>query len=327
MRLIISKLNDPRQYVLDYPKTNGIIAQAIQLEHGQVSQAQLDNMLSAILKQGNDALVNVALNLAPSYTIVKLILESLERVINLDISAEIFAIPVILVAGSTKRLSLPSHLSNEQLNQVILANTSFGQNDIYLSGKLFDPSVISKIQPSQIYYWAKNINQASLFLPIKLSVSTIETVNESVFLRFLIGVNCNLSSSIYSLSNNTFSPLAMQIMRLINKTLAKPGLTLFPIPLAPVSLTRALNVGHMYRKEIAISVAISNIAKQIRGQGFDPKATITTSHSTIEIFINSETSQLNETSLWHLSQFEDFEQIITLLTNLLNEMQIPWIMI
>lgn len=297
----------------------------MQITQGVGGIEALEQSLTDLLIKSNDSLINVALNLSPSYEVSKLILASLNKVINAQSTlAEVFAIPVILVAGSKKKLALPTELDSNELNQLIGQDERLATNDYYISGKLFDPTVLSKISPSQLYYWNRNIAQAKLFLPVNLELMPLNVINESVILRFLIGVNCSSDKSIYNLDAKAFAPIAMKLMKFISTTLAKPELTLFPIPLYPIPLSNALNIAHEYRKEIAISVALSNVVKSIRSQGCDPIATLSANNNIITINVYATNSQTNETSLWHLSPFEDFTAIVAKLTQLLDEMQVPW---
>lgn len=362
---------DPRRYTLDYPQSNTVIANAIEVLNNNLPQAQLDQVLIRLLKQENDALINVALNLSPSNAVAKIIWESLNRAVllsaDVNSSTHLFAIPIILVAGSKSQTKLPGKIDSDELNNFFkerqLFNPAF---ECYISGKLIDPKAIAAIVPSQLCYWARSIKSAKLWLPISVEGSSVEVVNEGVFLRFLVGVGTSISESASDkLSNNdamntnnsvsvtdagvsnnehgcrvgciNFNAINddfMGLMQLIHAQLQTDGVTLFPIPFIPVTLSEAFAAGMFYRTEIALQVAVSNVVRKIREHGLTPIAKVGSSDEAIKIVITPKEAQENsnlsntaldnntnmplcETSLWNMTRFDDFDRVMLIINNLL----------
>jgi hypothetical protein len=332
-------INDPRVYTLDYPKSNIIISQALDIVAGKLDISELIATISKFLKNGNDALINVALNLAPNAHICQTIWQALNLAINnydgklgndeqtsqmtnqQDVTARVFAIPIVLVAGSKSKAKLKGGLDTEKLNQFFNTKQIFSDKvDNFIAGKLVDPKTIAQIKPSQYYYWLRNLNNAKLWLPISIDTTSIEVQNEGVFLRFLIGVTIGKELAI---NQEAFRQASMDLMQLISEELKNEQVTLFPIPFAPVNLSEAFTVGDKYRKEIAIQVAISNIVRKIREQQQEPIVDISTESESIKIIITcGQDPELSETSLWHLNRFDDFNEIVTKITDLLHDMNI-----
>ncbi len=316
-------ISDPRQYSLSYPNSNIVINKALNVANGQININDLEQIIIKLLQQENDATINIALNLAPSALTSQLIWQALTKAINCNINGAtvtIFAIPIILVAGSKIRTNLKAQLNTDELNQFFFDNQIFSMNsDSFISGKLINQLDIAKIKPSQLYYWTRNLPNAKLWLPIELLGSEIEILNEGVFLRFLIGVtNTELNLAKYNENSINF-------MQKINKELKKDEVTLFPIPFAPVKLSQAYAIGDNYRKEIAIQVAVSNIVRKIRENNQTPKAMISAANGIIKLtIISTEDSNLKEISLWHMNQFDDFESILEKITSLLQDIPIEW---
>jgi len=339
LRLTNLMINDPRAYTLDYPKSNIIISGALDIASGKLEINDLAATITKFLKNENDALINVALNLAPSATTSSIIWQALNQAINIDsdngdnnnqtapslntqeFPAQIFAIPIVLVAGSKAKVKLNGQIDTEKLNSFFKAKQIFYDKvDSFISGKLIPPKAIAQIKPSQYYYWLRNLRNANLWLPVKIDSTPIEVHNEGVFLRFLIGVTINAR---LALNQEAFRQAGMELMQLIGEELKHEQVTLFPIPFAPVNLSEAFTIGDNYRKEIAIQVAVSNITRKIREQGYEPIAHVTTGDEAIKILITCEQKpELSETSLWHLNRFDSLDQIITTLTNLLHDMGI-----
>ena len=320
-------ISDPRQYTKAYPKTNIIIQTALDIKDNKIPSKDLDDIIAIKLRDEQDALINVALNLAPDNNTAFLIWKSLNRAVNyVELSgANIFAIPLILVAGSKTKSRLKPQIDTEKLNKFFNDNNLFLPNsDCFISGKLIDSNTISSIKYSQLYYWVRNLHQSKLWLPISIEGSSIETLNDGVFLRFLIGVGIDNNGS-SGIDTNAIQNNLMGLMSLIGDELKADGVTLFPIPFAPVPISSAFAVGVEYRTEIAISVAISNIVKKMREERLTPRAIISTQGEAIKIIVKPlEDSELIETILWNLTKFTNFEATLQQITNLLHDIGISY---
>jgi hypothetical protein len=313
-------IKDPRTYTSEYPKSNVLIKLALEVLNKERSFSDLQVLTDSILKNENDALINVALNLSPSYAVSNMIWQALNAAINdsNETTIDIFAIPVVLVLGSKVKTVLNGSLDTTRLNEYFIHNQLFANGtDGFVSGKLIDPVNLAKIKPSQIYYWTRNIKSANLWLPVELDGTVISVLNEGVFLRFLIGLG--------SINHEVYRNLSMGLMKLIGEELKNEAVTLFPMPFPPIWLSEAYPIGDSRRKEIAITVAISNIVRKIRELGQVPTAIIDTENEAIKISIASNTdASLTEISLWHLTRFEDYEEHVRTMINLLQDMQVAY---
>lgn len=322
---------DPRQYSTVYPDSNIILNQAKLVLENKITLTELEQVIANALRDNNDALINVALNLSPSFVISELIWNSLENAINNNSTTCVFAIPLVLVLGSDKKTKINSVINTEKLNDFLQSKDIFvSGTETFVSGKLIDPLTISTIKPSQLYYWVRNLNNAKLWLPVEMPASNIEIKGEAVFLRFLIGVttksnNASILSIKDFINHDTFRSYSMEFMQLINNELKNDKVTLFPIPFSPVTLSSSYAVGNEKRVEIAISVAMSNIVRKIREAGLIPLAIISTDTDAIKVTIECVgNDKLKEISLWHLKRFEDFNHVHVIITELLHDMQIEW---
>lgn len=320
-------IKDPRHYTHEYPQSNVLIKQALSVINKQSDFNELVDLVANILKNENDALINVALNLSPSFTVSNLIWKALNAAINdmpEAISAHIFAIPLVLVAGSKTKAQMPGNLNVDELNRFFKQHQIFDDNiDGFISGKLIDPTTLAKIKPSQLYYWGRNLKNANLWLPVKIDGSPIDVLNEGVFLRFLIGLT--ISNNKLGIDQSAYRNASISLMKLIGEELKNEAITLFPIPFTPVNLSEAYLVGDSKRKEIAITVAISNVVRKIREKNLLPIAVIDSEGEALKVSIHSaDDSEFSETSLWHLTKFEDYQEHLTTLTNLLQEMQVEY---
>lgn len=358
---------DSRQYTKNYPESNLLIKQAIELLNGfspksiQYKDNDLDkfllsgncslvNTLSKLLKNENDSLINVALNLSPSYAVTHLIWRCLNVAINCtsdngDLLTHIFAIPLVLVLGSKSKIIVKDSLNSDLLNDFFEQNNLFDYKNYkcYVSGKLIDSTAIAKIKPSQLYYWVRNIKEPNLWLPYDLSGSSIEMVNEGVFLRFLIGVatkdnDSKISSNTSYANSDNFTKNSIPLMKLINQELQQKGVTLFTIPFSVTNLSDAFLVGDNYRKEIAIQVALSNAIRKIREKSLTPLVNINCHNFEIRLQTfavegeskntkdgsNMVKKKIIENSIWQLNHVDNFDVILNKITTLLHDMRVEW---
>lgn len=330
----MQKIIDPRKFTEVYPESNIVINQALQVVNSKLDKTVLDQTIRNILKNENDALVNVALNLSPNQKTAITIWDSLNSAINLNDDdsknslACFFAIPVILVAGSKNLTSLKTEVDVDTLNNFFIKNKIINSGqDFYISGKLLEPQIIAKIKPSQLYYWIRNSSNAKLWLPTEIKHNNLEVMNEGVFLRFLVGVVRGDNDSLLHdvIDSKNFQDSSIELMRFIVNELKTDGVTMFPIPFAPVNLSLAYNVGDNYRKEIAIQVALSNAIRKIREVGQRPIVELDCVDGAVRLkVINQETQLTLETSLWHLTVFDDLNIISDKLTDLLQEMNVEY---
>lgn len=325
---------DPRCYATAYPKTNIVINQALQVRDGVISSQELQITIANLLKKQQDSVINIALNLAPDLASCKIIYQQLHLAINSnhleDGGSCLFAIPVILVCGSKKKAKLVDKIDTNWLNQFFIENNLIDNNiDWFISGKLIDQQQITKIKPSQFYYWVRNIKNAKLWLPVDLEPSAVEVINEGVFLRFLIGVAVP-DNNPFSLSDiinfNKYNKSSIYLMQYLVSQLKTDGVTLFPIPFAPIHLSSSFVEGDNYRKEIAIQVALSNIIRKIRENNLTPVIYLSgASRNAVEIkTISKEPSELSEVSLWHLNWHDELDHIITKLISLIKEIGVEY---
>ena len=186
-------IQDKRNYAINYPTTNIVINQALAVSSNALSNDELAQTIRNLCANNNDALINVALNLAPSYSVSEIIWQTLHRAINSNndhtlTGACLFAIPIILVAGSKNPQILNSSLDNQLIadffaqQQIINLPTS----NWFISGKLVDAKTIATFSPSQYYFWARNIDNAKLWLPVDIPANPIRVHNEGVCLRYVL---------------------------------------------------------------------------------------------------------------------------------------------
>jgi hypothetical protein len=328
-------LIDKRSYAINYPTTNIVINQALAVANKTATTEDLIQIMRNSCVNNNDALINVALNLAPNYEVSNLIWQALHQALNFNApnqltSACLFAIPIVIVAGSKEPRFLNGNLDNQVLNDFFLHKQIInpGDHDWFISSRLVDAKTIGEFKPSQYYYWVRNINNAKLWLPVDIAGSQIRVHNEGVFVRFLIGVisGVNGNNDINQLINfNNYRSSSKELMDMVLKQLKTDAVTLFPIPFEPCYLSMSYAIGDNYRKEIALAVSLSNLVRKIKQENLTPLISVIMLNNQIEIKLSSkEPSIYQELYYWQLTLYDDLAYIQDKLNQLVTDLQLDY---
>ena len=332
---------DKREYTVQYPTTNSIITTSMRIIDGTDNMQSLEFLLDTQLQKNNDALINVALNLAPSQAVASLIYNTMHKVINngfddmgnensgsSSIKYQIIAIPIIIVAGSNEQKIITSFLNNRDIDDFISTNNIFApQTKWYISNKLINPESISHFTPSQIYHWIRSDKFKNDKFPFALTSEDINVASHGVFSRLLLGkIEYEGEVSIHNIINfDNYQKYSNLLMKIIIDNLKTNDVTLFPIPFPPCYLSISfVNISN-YHKEISLSVNMSNVMRKIRLNNLTPIAIIETMPHGVQITIMSKNNDIyKEIQLWALNNYDDINYVIDIITGLLKDLQVEY---
>lgn len=311
-------LSDPRQYSNIFPDSNMLISQAQADLNNNSDNSLMVALIEDLLKREQDEFLSVAYNLAPNKSIADYILSSLQSAVN-NGKVSFFAIPVILVIGSGSKATVKTILDAEALNQLLLTKEVFGKTqNSFISASLYSPDDIVRLKPSYLYKQQQSPVDFSLF---NKSVSDIENLGENVYLRYIVGYADIVEGS--SFNKRKFDTLGLELMQFVTEALKTVGATIFPIPFPPCNLSEAAYLGERYRKEIHISLRLSNQVRQMRQTGKNPEVRLKTVDETIKVELWDNISMKPvEILSWHLERGDDFELVCSILNGLFVDMQL-----
>lgn len=317
-------INDPRQYSSVYPDSNILINQAqYDLSH-QSDGLLMQALVSDALKDGNDQLLSVAYNLAPTQEIANYLWDNLQQVLNpADRQLELLAYPVVLIVGSNEQVQLASEINQTQLQKLFEDNRIFAAGAGYVSGKLYDSLGLSRIKPSQLVDWNQSLSLPQWQeLVAAFSHSTVVNIGEGVHLRFLLLAR-TVTDRANAVDASDISAVGMELLKLLNNDLKNEAATLFPLPFPACELSQALARGEFHRQEIDITLNLSNLVKKLRQNGLNPFMKISSQKNNLqlEVWCQGE-SEAREILLWRLQRSDNFEQICEILGNLFVDMQL-----
>jgi len=321
------ELTDPRKYSTAYPESNRLINQAVQDLANQDDNQLMIALLEDVLKQGDDQLLSVAYNLAPSQAVADYLWQTLQQVITKPATANytyMFAVPLVVVVGSSETISLPTTINGEKLTKLLIRQQILADaSSCRMLNKLYTLDGIAGLLPSQLYQWAHELTDINTWNAEQVACGPITNQGEGIYLRFLIGLARVTPELKQPLKSANFNKLGMQLVELLTQDLATSGVTIFPLPFAPVALSAAAVIGEHHRKEISVTVSLSNIVKKMRLAGKDPEVKVSTRNEEIVIEVWEVGASVATASLtWSVQRADDFALIRKTLDELLTDMRL-----
>jgi hypothetical protein len=306
-----TKLIDKRIYAVDYPKTNIVINSANDYINQKITFNDFSQLLENLLKQNKDDVINIAINLAPSATISRVIWDTLNQIITKN--NIIMLIPIISVIGAKQdsifNLKLGSNNIDEILNtQSIITNNAIVNSIDYLLSNVYHMKL------SQLY----NFNNYITKLPQDLEL--VINKGQTILLHY-IAIKANRSYSDDLINLNEYNKIKNKIAQILNQNQNQDLIT-YSIPFEPLTILDAINMGNIYYQDIKLHVEISDIIKSIRQTNFEPQIILTMDNNIIKIIITN--NKQTNTLQWELSPSDDFEFIVSRIEDLLMDLQINY---
>ena len=322
------QIPDPRLYGVD------VAAGAAAGELAQLADdAALRRRLEAWLSSGSDAEIAAALRAAPSpaayarlwNAVCDVAQHSAGVAADSAIVARVFALPLVIITGSSRPASLPGVVPDvAAVTALFEQHGALGPTRNFgLGNALCSLETIEAIKPSEIYAWTQASGGARRELaPAAIA---IEEPGEHVHLRFLVGagiVPAAEPSFVETASN--IGKWGMPLTRALATQLGQAGVEVLPIPRPPLDLMRAGHAGRLAQLDAAFNLFVSNAVRRFRGATGDP-VVVVSAHDDAELRV-SFNSQFDDTALqgfrWPLHPLDDIGRIVGGITELLAECRI-----
>ncbi len=311
---------------------------AASLNGDVAARASLKLELDALLESASSDAVRVVLRDAPSADCYRHLQQAIAKLVNKPergeaLIARLFAIPLVIVAGTKKQTVIADALPDIAAVSALLeqhgvlgAGRNFG-----LGNALCSMETLDCLAPRLLRQWAAQLRTGGTPLELAGSAFDVAPGREQVVLRFLVGasvVPAHVPSVIESGPNiGNVGKWGIPMTQLLAQQLAQPGLDILPIPRAPVSIYLAADVGRSAQVELAFSLFLSNAVRQFRLAVGDP-AVVLSAHRGNEGEGGAEyrvslSSVFDESMLegfrWPLYPGDDHIEIINKINNLLDE--------
>lgn len=333
----MAQLPDPRRWPAsraDHP----LLQLALADQAGDpAARHQLQHELQHCIEQGRDGEITGALRAAPTAAVYACLWQRVCAAADPRqdddgaIVARLFAIPVVLVAGTKNRAVIPGVIPDIAAVTALLdkhgaigATRNFG-----LSNAAAALHTVERITPGQTYRWAHDFLRTGAPCDIAADPIAVAPGREQVHLRFLVGAGIGAAGApSFVETASHIGTWGVPLTQLLSRQLAQPGVELLALPRPPAPLLKAAHAGRSAQLELAYSLFVSNAARSIRSTSGDPTV-IVSAHcdaaGMAELRVSMSTV-LDDTVLegfrWPLHPLDEFERIAGSITALLEECRI-----
>ncbi|WP_337881706.1 hypothetical protein [Chromobacterium haemolyticum] len=313
-------LPDPRQYHPQVALTNMLIHNAQSALNAKTESdremwfSAVRDAMAEMLARGELLSISVALAMVPSQQCYQLVWDALRDAVENTGGgrAIVFAMPLVLVAGSKSQTTLPGEIADEAgLNQLLREHGVFaGDADVALGGALLHPDSVVGLDSAQLYKLNRDPVHARALLPQQPAPVTVK--EEGVFLRYLLGVAIQPEGAEPPLRlGGAVGSWGMPLMKFLGEQLKADGVTLFPIARPPMPAMQAMVAGNYARFEVAMQVFASSQIRRLRELNKEPVAILSAhDNGELHITLSAEGDERNwEAFVWPLAALDNVQLI------------------
>jgi hypothetical protein len=250
----------------------------------------LASALAERLASGQALLLADTLAAAPSVAIARVLWRQLidawalaSRPVTGDgVAAVLFALPVVIVAGSPERADGPqppelsARLSDtEKLAAILREHRALGGNQTFaLASALVAADAIEVARLSALLAWQKlEGGAAAAAHDLPPAPIGVQPGGQSVHLRFLLGTAL-VPAGTDALAETDLSGWAMPFALELARQLAMPELSVLALPRRPQTPPSALQQGRAAQREVGAQLFASNAIRKLRASVGEPSAVI-----------------------------------------------------
>lgn len=253
---------------------NPLLSAAVQDAGGQLAAG-----LAAALAANDDAVIRAALHGGPP-AVARRIWQALDAAVDgpgPGVGLRLFAIPLIIIAGSRTQLTVPGAIPEigkitallEQ-HGAIGATRNFG-----LGNALCSMAALETLSPCALWRAVRDPAERAVADTLTPEPVAVGPGREQAHLRFLVGAGVtpqHLPSFLESASN--IGTWGMPLTRELARQLAQPGLEVLPMPRPPQPLVKAAYLGRCAQLEAALNLFLGNNVRRFRMSVGDPEAVL-----------------------------------------------------
>ncbi|UTH74802.1 hypothetical protein [Chromobacterium sp. IIBBL 290-4] len=313
-------LPDPRQYHPQVSLTNRLIhhAQSVldapDAGEREMWRQALAGAMDEMLQRDEVLSISVALAMVPTQACYQVVWDALRHAVEETGGARaiVFAMPLVLVAGSRSQTELPGAVADAAgLNALLRQHGVFADGaDVTISGILSHPDDLIGLDTLKLYKMTRQGEAAREGLPNRAAPVTVK--EEGVFLRYMIGVAIQREGEEPPVRlGGSVGVWGMPVMKFLGEQLKADGVTLFPIARPPLPAMQALVAGNFARFEVALQVFASSQIRHLRELNLEPVA-ILSAHNNGEVHftLSAQGDDRNwEGFVWPLASLDNVQLI------------------
>lgn len=264
---------------LPEPRIAAVTANPLLHAAAQDDNVRLAADLAAALMAGDDAVIRAALQGGPP-PVVRRLWQALTAAMDGGgdgIGLQLFAIPLVIVAGARTPLTLPGALPEiDKITALLEQHGAVGATRNFgLGNALCSAAALEALSPSALWRAVRDPAERAVADTLVPEPVAVGPGREQVHLRFLIGAGVtpqHLPSFLESASN--IGTWGMPLTRELTRQLAQAGLEVLPMPRPPQPLIKAAYLGRAAQLEAALSLFLSNNVRRFRMSVGDPEAVL-----------------------------------------------------
>ncbi|MEQ1882254.1 MAG: hypothetical protein ABL878_14935 [Burkholderiales bacterium] len=238
----------------------------------------------------------------------------------------LFALPIVFVSGGCEARMSGVVPEIPVLQKLLEDHGALGESkSLGLSNALVSAQQLGALKPSLLYRFATG-NFAKDFAALELTPQAIDVTSgdEQVHLRFLLGASIGTPQMpTSSIRPANIGSWGMAFTKALAASLAQEGLSLLPIPRAPMSLYRALAAGRFAERELGFQLFLSNALKKFRASVGEPEASVAAfSDASVRVRLTSPFDTAKPEYFWRLDPGDDLAVVSTSILGLLEECRV-----
>jgi len=311
-------LPDPRQYHPQVSLTNMLIHNALSVQNASSDADRelwfvaIRDAMAQMLERGELLSISVALAMVPSQDTYKIVWDALRAAVEQPEGrrAIVFAVPLVLVAGSKGQATLPAAIADEEgLNALLREHGILGAaQQVRVFGQLLHPDTVVAMDAARLFRLTRDLASAEQGIGEDLNGAAITLKEEGVFLRYLLGVAVQGEGEAEPVKlGGAVGAWGMPLMKFLGEQLHTDGVTLFPIARPPLPVMQALVAGNFARFEVALQVFASSQIRRLRELSKDPVAILSAhANGELHITLSAEGDERNwEAFVWPLAAMDN----------------------
>lgn len=294
----------------------------------QLSREALQAAVAACCAAGDDETINAALHAAPSAaayaqlhaTVCNVAHHAVGAASADTLLARVFALPLIVVTGSRKPLTLAGALPDiAAVTDLFLQKGVLGKTRNFGFGNaLCTIEMLDSVRSSEVYAWTSAAGAERRELPPAAMV--MENPGEQVHLRFLVGAGiAPAHEPALTETASNIGAWGMALTKMLAAQLAQAGAEILPMARPPADLLRASHAGRTAQLETACHLFASNAVRRFRSASGDPVAIVST-HDNGDVRLTLSQpfdDQMVEGFCWPLHPLDDLPAIVAMMVELL----------
>lgn len=296
---------------------------AAQQEDGQKS---FDDWAGRMLAEGDDTGIAAAFSRATNDRAHRELAEALDRTLEagagLPTFLRLFALPILLVAGG-RNAQIPGVLPEVQAVQQLLEDhRALGASRCFgLSNAMVSARQLAALKPSLLYRFVSgNAGQNFSALDLVPEAIAVMSRDEQVHLRFLIGASIATAQMPRVDTADRVGAWGIPFTKALASTLAQEGLSLLPIPRAPMPPYRALAAGIFAERELGFQLFLSKTLRQFRASVGEPDTHVGSfTDGSVRVRFSSPFNSAREEFVWPLAPADDLRVVSASIFSLLEE--------